>query len=48
MTPIDTIAAKVAWGAMKLPIKTFNMKEIAEAHRFMEHEGAMATIVMLT
>lgn len=48
MTPIETIAAKVASGTMKLPIKTFKMEEIAEAHRFMEHEGAMAKIVMLT
>jgi len=48
LTPVDDIAAKVLSGAMKLPIKTFKMEDIVEAHRFMEHEGAVAKIVVLT
>lgn len=48
LTPVDDIAAKVLSGAMKLPIKTFKMEDIVEAHRSMEHEGAVAKIVMLT
>ena len=48
LTPVDDIAAKVLSGTMKLPIKTFKMEDIVEAHRFMEHEGAVAKIVVLT
>ena len=46
-TPIDQIAAKIVSGQMKLPIKTFKMEEIVEAHRLMEEEGALAKLVIL-
>ena len=47
-TPLDDILAKLVSGAMKLPIKTFKMDQIVEAHDFMEHTGAVAKIVVLT
>ena len=47
-TPLDYILAKVVSGSMKLPIKTFKMEQIVEAHEFMENTGAVAKIVVLT
>jgi NADPH:quinone reductase-like Zn-dependent oxidoreductase len=46
-TPIDDIAKAFEEGRMKMPIKTFRMEDIVEAHRFMEHEGG-AKVVVLT
>ncbi|KAJ6119394.1 zinc-binding oxidoreductase [Penicillium sp. IBT 18751x] len=45
-TPIEAIARDVVNGKIPLPIKTFPIESIVEAHQLME-EGAMAKIVML-
>ncbi|KAK4867869.1 hypothetical protein LT330_007528 [Penicillium expansum] len=46
-TPIEKIARDLASGKIQLPIKTFPLEEIVEAHRIMEEEGALAKIVMI-
>ena len=46
-TPIESIAVDLLEGRIKLPIKTFPIGDIVEAHRLLE-EGAEAKIVMLT
>lgn len=46
-TPIEEIARDLATGKIRLPIKTFSMEEIVEAHRLMEVEGGLAKIVMI-
>ena len=45
-TPIDDIARAFQEGKMKMPIKTFKMEEIVEAHRFMEFEGGAKVVVL--
>lgn len=46
-TPIEDIARDLAAGKIQLPIKTFPLEEIVEAHRLMEEEGALAKIVII-
>lgn len=46
-TPIEEIARDLATSKIQLPIKTFPMEQIVEAHRLMEEEGALAKIVMI-
>ncbi|EAW08938.1 zinc-binding alcohol dehydrogenase family protein [Aspergillus clavatus NRRL 1] len=46
-TPIEEITRDLVDGKMQLPIKTFPMDEIVEAHRLMEEDGALAKVVML-
>ncbi len=48
LTFVDDIVAKVLSKAIKLSIKTFKIKDIVKAHQFIEHEGAIAKIVVLT
>lgn len=47
-TPIEDIAKDLVSGKINLPIKTFPMDQIVEAHRLMEEKGAGGKIVMLT
>ena len=44
-TPLDDIAKAIEEGRMKMPIKTFRMEDIVEAHRFMEFEGGAKVVV---
>ncbi|KAH8801655.1 putative zinc-binding oxidoreductase [Xylogone sp. PMI_703] len=46
-TPFEEIAQLVAEGSMKIPIKTFSLSQIAEAHRAMDENTAAAKIVVL-
>ncbi|KAI2704752.1 hypothetical protein CBS147332_7406 [Penicillium roqueforti] len=46
-TPIEEIARDLVTGKIHLPIKTFPMEKIVEAHRLMEENGALAKIVMI-
>jgi NADPH:quinone reductase len=46
-TPLDEIAKSIGEGKLKLPIKTFGVKDIAEAHRFMEFEGGTKAVVLV-
>ncbi|KGO72637.1 Alcohol dehydrogenase, C-terminal [Penicillium italicum] len=46
-TPIEEIARDLAPGKIQLPIKTFPLEEIVQAHRLMEEEGALAKIVII-
>jgi NADPH:quinone reductase-like Zn-dependent oxidoreductase len=46
-TPIDEIAKKFVDGTMKIPIKTFQLDEINEAHRLMEESQATSKMVVL-
>ena len=47
-TPLEEIAKQVAEGTMKIPIKTYTLDEIVEAHRAMDDSTAAAKIVVLT
>ncbi|OKL57669.1 hypothetical protein UA08_06945 [Talaromyces atroroseus] len=46
-TPLDDIVKLFEDGTMILPIKTFSMEEIVEAHRFMEFEGGAKAVVLV-
>jgi NADPH:quinone reductase-like Zn-dependent oxidoreductase len=46
-TPLDRIAQQVAEGTLKIPIKTFSLDQIVEAHQVMEDSTAQAKIVIL-
>lgn len=46
-TPLDDIAKLFEGGKMKMPIKTFMMEDIVEAHRFMELEGGAKVVVLI-
>jgi len=45
--PLDQIAQRVVDGTLKIPIKTFTIDEIVEAHRAMEDNTAGGKIVVL-
>ena len=48
-TPLDELAGQVAAGTLHVQVgKTFQLDEIAEAHRFMEENKAGGKIVVLT
>lgn len=46
-TPLDDIIKLLENGTIKLPIKTFDMENIVEAHRFMEFEGGAKVVVVV-
>ncbi|RFU28634.1 hypothetical protein B7463_g7709, partial [Scytalidium lignicola] len=46
-TPLEDIAKLFEDGKMKLPIKTFDIEDIIEAHRFMEYEGGAKVVVVI-
>ena len=46
-TPLDMMAEQVKNGTMQIPIKTFDLEHIVEAHRMMEESKAAAKIVVL-
>jgi NADPH:quinone reductase-like Zn-dependent oxidoreductase len=46
-TPLDDIITLLENGTIKLPIKTFGMENIVEAHRFMEFEGGAKVVVIV-
>jgi NADPH:quinone reductase-like Zn-dependent oxidoreductase len=46
-TPLEQIAQQVADGTMKIPIKTYTLDQIVEAHQAMEDSTAQAKIVVL-
>ena len=46
-TPIDDIARQVVDGSLSIPIMTFSLDEIVEAHRAMDDSTAGAKIVVL-
>ena len=46
-TPLDEIAQLVAKGEMTIPVRTYELDEIVEAHRVMEGEGAGGKIVVI-
>ncbi|MCJ1391092.1 hypothetical protein MMC18_003954 [Xylographa bjoerkii] len=46
-TPLDEIARLVKSGAMHIPIKTFGLAEIVDAHRVMDDSTAEGKIVIL-
>ncbi len=46
--PLEELAGQVAAGTLHVPVaKTFQLDEIAEAHRFMEENKAGGKIVVL-
>lgn len=45
--PYDEIAQRIVDGSLKIPIKTFRLDQIVEAHRSMEENEAGAKIVVL-
>lgn len=45
-TPLDEIAKRIADGSLKIPIKTFPLDHIVEAHKAMDNSTAMAKIVV--
>ncbi|MBW4025373.1 MAG: zinc-binding dehydrogenase [Proteobacteria bacterium] len=48
-TPLDTLAAQVATGALRVPIgRVFRFDEIVEAHRCLEENRAGGKIVVMT
>ncbi|MCJ1288555.1 hypothetical protein MMC34_000083 [Xylographa carneopallida] len=46
-TPLDEIAGLVKSGAMRIPIKTFPLTDIVQAHRIMDESTAEGKIVVL-
>jgi D-arabinose 1-dehydrogenase-like Zn-dependent alcohol dehydrogenase len=46
-TPLNEIAQRVAEGTLKIPIKTFRLDQIVEAHVAMDESTAGAKIVVL-
>jgi NADPH:quinone reductase-like Zn-dependent oxidoreductase len=46
-TPMQEIVGLVESGEMKIPVRSFKLEDIAEAHRIMEEEGAGAKMVVL-
>lgn len=46
-TPLERIAQQVVEGVIKIPIKTFSLDQIVEAHQAMEDSTAIAKIVVL-
>ncbi|KAH8807197.1 putative zinc-binding oxidoreductase [Xylogone sp. PMI_703] len=46
-TPLDYIAKLLEDGKVKLPIKTFEMEDIVQAHQFMEFEGGAKVVVLV-
>lgn len=46
-TPLDEIAEQMVDGTMKIPIRTFYLDEIVDAHRYMEDNNAEGKIVIL-
>ena len=46
-TPLDEIARLIKSGVMRVPIKTFRLSEIVEAHRVMDGSTAEGKIVVL-
>jgi NADPH:quinone reductase-like Zn-dependent oxidoreductase len=46
-TPIDEIARQVVDGSLSIPIKTFTLDQIVEAHQAMDDSTACAKIVVL-
>jgi hypothetical protein len=46
-TLLDEIAKSIGEGKLKLPIKIFDIEDIAEAHRFMEFEGGVKVVVLI-
>lgn len=47
-TPINDIVRLFEVGKLKMPIKTFTMEEIAEAHKFIEHDGHAKVAVLVS
>jgi NADPH:quinone reductase-like Zn-dependent oxidoreductase len=48
-TPLDELAGQIAVGTLHVQVgKTFQLDEIAEAHRVMEENKAGGKIVVLT
>lgn len=47
-TPLGEIVKLVEEGKLKIPVRTFKLDEIVEAHRVMEEEGAAGKMVVLT
>lgn len=45
--PLDQIAQRVVDGKLQIPVKTFTMDEIVEAHRAMDDSTAGGKIVVL-
>lgn len=46
-TPLNEIAQRVVDGSLKIPIKTFRLDQIVEAHVAMDESTAGAKIVVL-
>ncbi len=46
-TPLDEIAARVVGNGLKIPIKTFQIGQIVEAHQAMDSSTAAAKLVVL-
>jgi D-arabinose 1-dehydrogenase-like Zn-dependent alcohol dehydrogenase len=44
---IYAVAKRVADGSITIPIKTFSLDQIVEAHKAMEDSSALAKIVVL-
>jgi hypothetical protein len=47
-TPLESIAQRVVEGSLKIPIKTFHLDQIVDAHIAMDESTAGAKIVVLT
>jgi hypothetical protein len=45
-TPLESIAQRVVEGSLRIPIKTFHLDQIVDAHIAMD-EGTAAKIVVL-
>jgi hypothetical protein len=45
--PLDDIAERIVSGQMTIPIKTYQLNEITEAHRAMDEDRAGAKMVVL-
>lgn len=45
--PLDELAQRVVDGTLKIPIKTFTIDEIVQAHHAMDDSTAGAKIVVL-
>jgi D-arabinose 1-dehydrogenase-like Zn-dependent alcohol dehydrogenase len=46
-TPLEQIAYQILEGNITIPIKTFTLDQIVEAHQAMEDSTALAKIVVL-
>jgi D-arabinose 1-dehydrogenase-like Zn-dependent alcohol dehydrogenase len=46
-TPLEQIAQQVLEGSIRIPIKTFTLDQIVEAHQAMDDNTALAKIVVL-